>query len=365
MKEKRKIGILTWYNHGNYGSALQAYALQTYLSRIGYDVEVIAYIMQWRRRDLSFKKRTKLWVKNTLAIIAEYLPAVFPLFINHFQYFYWRHIHFSPQCTENNIANVSFRYDTIITGSDQIWSPAHIDYTYLLNFCTRKNVRKVAYAPSFGLNYMPEDKIVEYKRLLSDYDAISVREDAGAKILKELGFDAEVVLDPTFLLDAEDYRRIEHSPKNIPPKFIFCYFLPTESDYSKHVLDYAKKTNLPVIGISLNDKDESWLNTIMNVGPLEFLWLIDHAEMVITNSYHGTIFSMILNTPFFTYKRFTSIDPINQNSRIEQLNIYFDISKYLVEQNIPKQSAYSFAQFKERLRALQKCAYEYLITNIK
>lgn len=91
------------------------------------------------------------------------------------------------------------------------------------------------------------------------------------KILKELGFYAEVVLDPTLLLNAEDYRKIEHAPKNIPSKFILCYFLSTKSDYSQYVLDYAKKTNLPIIGISLNEGDEKWLKTIKNAGPSEFL----------------------------------------------------------------------------------------------
>lgn len=360
--EIKKIGILTWYNHGNFGSALQAYATQTVLRKLGYDAEVIAYEMQWiRRSSKSIKKRMKRKIKTILAVLAEYSP-LFIRFENHFQYFYFRYIRFSKTCDESTIAQICRKYDAIITGSDQIWSPAYIDYTYLLNFCTKKDVRKVAYAPSLGLNYMHDDKKEKYKHLLSDYDAISVREDTGAAILKELGFDSEVVLDPTLLLNADDYRQIEHAPQNIPSKFIFCYILPTENDYSKPVLDYAKKTNLPIIGISLNKGDEKWLNTIKNAGPSEFLWLIDHAEMVITNSYHGTILSMNLGTPFFCYERFRQGDPICQNSRIEQLNSQFGVDKYILceTDKIPSIRPYSIERFNSSIITLRNSSINYL-----
>lgn len=363
---KKKIGILTWYNHGNFGSALQAYALQTYLTRLGYDVEVIAYIMQWRRSKTSIKTRIKQRLKICLTFLAEYIPVVPKRLVNHFQYFYRRFILFSAKCTESNIAEVSQIYDTIITGSDQIWSPAHIDYTYLLNFCSRKNVRKVAYAPSFGVETMHEDKIKEYQRLLSDYDSISVREDAGARILKNLGFDSEVVLDPTLLLDAEDYHKIERTVFNVPSKFVFCYFLPTKCDYSKKVLDYAKKRNLAVIGISLNSGDEQWLKTINNAGPSEFLWLIDHAEIVITNSYHGTILSMNLGKPFFCYERFRKEDVVCENSRIYQLQNYFDISSYILRDgdNIPGHKPYPYSEFLVKREPLRLLSKNYILKSI-
>lgn len=359
--EIKKIGILTWYNHGNFGSALQAYATQTVLRQLGFDSEVIAYEMQWIRSSKSIKKLLKRKIKANLAVLAEYCP-LFKRFENHFQYFYFRYIRFSKTCDESTIAQVCRKYDAIITGSDQIWSPAYIDYTYLLNFCDSKSIRKVAYAPSLGLNHMHEDKIAEYQRLLSDYNAISVREDMGAKILKELGFDAEVVLDPTFLLDANDYRQIERSPKNVPSKFIFCYFLPTECDYSQHVLDYAVRTNLPIIGISLNNGDERWLNTIKDAGPLEFLWLLDHAEMVITNSYHGTILSMNLGTPFFCYERFKSDDPICQNSRINQIKSQFGITEYVLctTDEIPSIPPYAAKLFDSCISSLRYSSNNYL-----
>lgn len=329
-KRKQHIGILTWYNHGNYGSALQAYALQTTIKRMGYDVEIVQYIMQWRRCSSNVIKRIKICIKKFLAIVAESFPSLFKRRINHFQYFYYKYIFFSKPCDEKSINKVIDKYDKIIVGSDQIWSPLHLDPIYLLTFCTSKQIKKVAYAPSIGIEDIPDDMRPLYRQYLTDFNKLSIREKSGADILLSLGFQCPVVLDPTFLLCKDDYISIEHYI-DLPFKdYVFCYFLSTKDSYKEAVLEYATSHSLKIVGISANEDDYAWLERIQNIGPCEFIWLIHHAHTVITNSYHGTIFSMILGTPYYTYRRFDVNDPICQNTRIEQLIRDFAISSYIL-----------------------------------
>lgn len=328
-KEKQHIGILTWYNHGNYGSALQSYALQVVLRRMGYDVEVIAYQMQWIRRSGSFIKKIKTICKKYISIYAEHIPFL-KRYQNHFQYFYYKHISFSKVCDERNIATVCRKYDAIISGSDQIWSPACLDPIYLLNFCLSQSVRKIAYAPSLGINFIHENFRPLYKRCLSNYHALSVREYVGAQLLKELGFVAEVVLDPTMLLNKDDYIRMENPIKSlVGQKFVFCYFLQSEQNYQQVVKECANKYGVQIVGISANKQDYGWMYNVDFAGPCEFLWLIHHAKCVFTNSFHGTVLSMIFGKHFYTIERFSLSDSDNQDSRIIQLSQTFHISSMM------------------------------------
>ncbi len=326
-----KVGILTWYNHGNYGSALQAYALQIVLRRMGHDVEVIAYQMRWIRRSCSFIKRIKTICKKYLSIYAEHKQFL-KRYQNHFQYFYYKHISFSRVCDERNIAAVCRKYDAIISGSDQIWSPVYLDPVYLLNFCSSQSVRKIAYAPSLGQYSIPQSLQNEYKKLLSDYTAISVRENIGAEILSKLGFKAKVVADPTMLLTKNDYLAIEKKVENLPQSYIFCYVLETSLSYKDQIKRLSIKLNLPIVGISFNNTDYKWMQNASNVGPCEFLWLINHSKFVVTNSFHCTIFSMIFQKQFLVLERFNKENPICQNSRMEQLSQTFGIGEHIIKE---------------------------------
>lgn len=367
MSVKKKIGILTWYNHGNFGSALQAYALQTYLKRLGFHAEVIAYEMQWCRTSKQRLKQIKSTIKKWLATPAGLFPNVPSRFRNPFQFFYNKYIDFSHSCTESTVAKIVRKYDVLITGSDQIWSPAYIDYTYLLNFCSSRDFRKISYAPSFGQKEISEDKVTEYKRLLSDYHSISIREEAGATILQQLGFSAEVVADPSLLLDTEDYRKIERPIKGLPNRFLFCYMLSSEGQYDRAICNYAQANNLPIFGFSERRQDYAWIKEVGRIGPLEIIWLIDHSDMTITNSFHGTILSMILDTPFFTYRRFSSSDPKCQNSRIEQLQKVFGIDDYVLDDGQPiplGNKSYNYVTFRRIQNSFRTSSAQYLINAI-
>ena len=162
--------------------------------------------------------------------------------------------------------------------------------------------------------------------MLGDFNCISIREEAGQRLLKDnYGLDATVVLDPTLLLSKEHYMNMENKLTGFPKRYIFCYFLNKDHDYKERVHQYAAEHNLKVVGVSVNPDDGNWMELLEGIGPCEFLWLIHNAETVFTDSYHGTIFSLLFEKEFYTFERFGADDPINQNSRIYQLDKWFQV----------------------------------------
>ena len=369
---KEKVGILTWHDPTNCGSALQAYALHQYIRQLGFDARIIRYVPQWCRGDymqmpfhtLSKKKKLKRILAQGVIPFYDYFPESIKIRISPFYSFYYKFCKMTSRCTEQTIAEICKPFTTIISGSDQIWNPHYIDPIFLQSFVTG-NVNKISYAASLGGNTMPDGNTPLYKESLKSFSAISVRENAGRELLHSLGYSAEVLIDPTLLLDASHYRAIAKRALNIKKPFAFCYFLSTDQEYKMQVQEYVKKHHLEAIGFSADDEDYMWMKKVGIMGPSEWLWLIDNAGVVLTNSYHATILSLILHTPFFTFLRFGAHRKNNQNARLEQLDSYFGIADYLVYTKIPDLPAYPFSKFEERLPDLRRSANEYLIENIK
>lgn len=369
---KSKVGILTWHDPTNCGSALQAYAMHRYLLDLGYDATIIRYVPWWCRGDymqmpystLSRKRKVKRFVKDALLPFYDYLPNKLKTSINPFFSFYNTCCKMTPACTEESIVACCRSFTTIISGSDQIWNPDHVDLVFLQNFVDGAT-NQISYAASLGDKGIPVEYEEDYKKYLSKYSAISVREHRGKSILEEIGIDSDVHIDPTMLLDATSYKTIEKPVENVHKPFVFCYFLRTDREYKSYIQEYLKLHNLQAIGFSFDKNDYEWMKEVRQMGPQEWLWLIDNAELVLTNSYHATILSLVLNTPFYNFVRFAYNDPNSQNARLTQLNSYFDISDYLIEGEIPEKSPYPFERFRERIPALQQKAKDYLKANIK
>lgn len=372
MMEQKRIGILTWHDPTNCGSALQAYALHYYLRKLGYDATIIRYVPKWCRSDymqmpfntLSQKSKVKRIAKEVLLPFYYFLPAKIKKGISPFFLFYEKYCKMTSSCLEESIAENCKPFSTIISGSDQVWNPNFIDPIYLQNFVDW-NVNQISYAASLGGRNMPQEYAEMYRRCLSRFSAISVREEEGKNMLKSIDVGAEVHIDPTLLLDAKHYRSIMKRVKKIDKPFVFCYFLPTDREYKTYVQNYVKKHKLNVVGFSHNKDDYNWMQPVSQMGPCEWLWLVDNAELVLTNSYHASIFSLIFHTPFYTFVRFKPNDPVCQNSRLEQLNVYFDIADYLIEDEIPERDSYPFARFEKLLPELRLKAKDYLLENIQ
>ncbi|MDD2494973.1 MAG: polysaccharide pyruvyl transferase family protein [Tissierellia bacterium] len=309
-----KIGILTQPLINNYGGILQNYALQTVLKRLGHTVFTlnIVYSSNWIKRIKSMSKRVILRLlgkKVRIRIWAtdketEFISKNTLKFIN-------KHIKTTPiikQITELDLKD--YKFDVFIVGSDQVWRPQYSPHllTYYLDFLNNNNkVKKIAYAASFGVDKWEYTSKMTKKcaDLIKKFDAISVREDSALQLIeKHFNAHAVKVLDPTLLLDKEDYINLLGKSENYKEEILYTYILDKNNEKEKIVNKVADKYNLIISSgmpesnfIDFEKRDlckcvfppiESWLEGFMK------------AKFVITDSFHGTIFSIILNKPFLT-----------------------------------------------------------------
>lgn len=364
---KNCVAILTWHYYINFGSALQTYALQESIKDLGYDPKIINY------RNTKFGKvnKTKDRIKSIVSEIFEKLNICSSKFYYPFLLFqkeYFRQTRLIQD--EALLPSLCNKFDIIVCGSDQIWAPNVFNPLYMLDFVP-SNKKKISYAASIGLNDIPDDLIVQYKNLLSSFDKISVRETLGSELLKKkCGVKAQVVIDPTLMLDVSKWKRIEKPlHENIKDKFIFCYFLKNDHKYKDSVLDFARKNRHKIIGYSTNIVDNSWMdNKLENIGPQEFLWLIHNASVVITDSYHGTAFSLLYHKNFITLERFKNEDKICQNSRINQLKYYFNLENQIVNNSTKKKLSIEkldYDDFDKKLSELRKSSLNYLNSSLE
>ncbi len=355
----KKIGILTWHYYNNFGSALQSYALQKTIKDLGFQAEIINYRNIKYNGSPIIRKIEKN--KRIFYVICKICNKYSTYSFSNFRRKYLNQT--KPYYSEEDLKTCP-NYAAIVVGSDQIWAPNVFNPVYMLNFLDSSTIKKVSYAASVGLDNIPINLKAEYSKYLSDFAHVSVREKDGAELLKKvLNIDAKVVLDPTLLLKIKDYMEIEKSIKHIDKPFAFCYFLNSDNNYEKKVRDFCDKKNLKIIGVSARDRDSTWMSLInRKVGPSEFLWLIHNSNVVFTDSYHGTIFSLLYNKKFYTFMRFKSDDPICQNSRIRQLESIFDIKDFVVNggDNIDDSKSMNYNKFKILLDAYKAESIKYL-----
>lgn len=323
---RSKVGILTWHQYDNFGSMLQAYALQKTIERMDMDCEIIDYYDLNTIPAPSKLAKAKFLIKKLLMTVGlnRYVDNYFS-----FQRFYYDKQKKSVTVTnDQTLKGLAKKYQYLVFGSDQIWAPNVFNPVYMGDFAEGLNVRLVSYAASIGLNDIPETLRPVYSRLLSRFSAIAVREEMGKQLLEEqCGISAEVVLDPTLLLNKEEYRQLQRPVQSIEEPYVFCYFLNKDHQYRERVEKYAQKHGYKVYGFSLCEQDKEWMELLPATGPEEFLWLVNHAHTIFTDSYHGTIFSIKFHKDFWTFERFASSDPVCQNSRIQQLDRALGVGK--------------------------------------
>lgn len=326
-----KIGILTHPQGSNYGGLLQCYALSTYLKKIGHDPIVIR-----REEDKSFL----LWrlIRSLLRALhfpRYYTPSKVDTLINIRPFIDEHLVRTDPIRSNHQMNHVCKKYGlgAVIVGSDQVWRQdfaTKFGYNYFLDFVPN-NVIKVAYAASFGLKdwlYTPE-QTRRIKTLLNRFKDISVREKEAVVLCgNKLSINAKQLIDPTLLLSVEDYNKIT-SPKLIEKKYIFVYWLGDQNQISEQVNDY-KRDGYKVVNINLRDE-----NRLVSVG--DWLSYIKYADEVITDSFHGCVFSIIFGRNICIHQnnsggngRLTSLFEtlsISDTSSIDYVDVYKIISK--------------------------------------
>lgn len=318
QNKKMKVGIITVYRNINYGSNLQSYALQTVLYKIGLNAENICLDDSYKKGSLKnrlIKKSKyilKFILKKGLELNRLKQEYAFDNYVNN-------NINVGDYTCEEIEALESkgkHPYDYYICGSDQIWAPNQFRPIFFLSFIKRKGI-KIAYAPSIGLPVIPEDLKSRYEELITDFAHLSVREKDGASLIKEItGLDVPVVLDPTLLLNRKEW--LAHARiRPCKEKYILCYFLGDNIEHRRCVKRLSEQTGYKIYVLPKNAKQEQWGDKVMyNIGPSDFINMLNNAQIMCTDSFHGTIFSINLHKDFYTFLRFSSQDPLNQNSRI-------------------------------------------------
>ncbi|HHD2595317.1 TPA: polysaccharide pyruvyl transferase family protein [Clostridium perfringens] len=358
---KQKIGIVTFHCSYNYGSILQTYALQKYISKEFGDVKIINYVSkdfeQYRLFRYTYYKRPGYFFEDLRYLTKNYRR------MRSFKSFSKNYLKLTSNIYYKleSMRELNDEFDAFICGSDQIWNPGctfGLNPVYFLGFAN-PNKKRIAYAPSIACNYVSDEILQKFKNYLTYLDSISVREEKGRDILK-LATDktVSVVLDPTLLLDKEDYVELLSDNKN--GEYIFVYML---EGIDKKMLEYAemlsKNKNIPIIYISKNNLSIfSNSKNFYGISPNEFLNLLSNAKYIVTNSFHATVFSIIFEKNFCTFKTETSssrmVDLLNKlNLNYRLYNELFDI-----DENI------NYFEVKENLNSYRRESIKYLEGNL-
>ena len=293
-----KIGIITYHRHNNFGALLQAYALQTKLLQLGADAEIIDYLCKYDRNPLSIRA---LKNKGVLGYILGILGPVSRIP----RYFkcklFRKKLLISKTVTKKTILTLGDAYDLYIAGSDNVWnySITDLDPNYFLDFVDNDK-KKGSYAASFGFERIPKELERQYTNLLKDFNYFYLRESSGVKIIKDLlNKESEVVLDPTMLLTQEEWTNICSSQPIVKGDYILAYQLVPSKSFVQFTGRLSAATNLKVIFISFPMGGFIRCTLGLTPGPIEWLNLIKNASYVVTDSFHGTAFSVLFHKNFY------------------------------------------------------------------
>lgn len=367
----KDIKIVTWTGNGNFGTTLQAYALHEKLRLMGYQVSILnqlttthtlknfaKYILSHTgilTHKYKISEKTPEWEKKLLKFKNEHLNQTST------------HIDFE---SEKMIADT----DVFITGSDQIWNTWFSFNTfYFLNFANGK--KRVAYASSMGTADFPEEHKPIIKKLLLEFNNIGVREAAAVSAIQRLTgrTDVKKVLDPTFLLTADDWTRMTNGNEieiELPDNYILCYLIGNNSWYKeqiqavKTVYDIQKVIIIPAI----ENKDINIPEAIVysDAGPKEFVRLIEQSSLVCTDSFHATALSINLKKDFVEFMRFKDKDEKSQNSRIYNvLERYGLMYKIYDSNNNDWSKKIDYTTINKILEDDRKRSLEFLINSIE
>lgn len=378
-----KIGIITIQRSPNYGACLQSYGLYTFLKDKGYDCEVIDLLRPTHPEYIASKKYKRYRVKTGfVSRLRNLYGRLFRHTIKHnslteeakriFNQFNEKIKYSERYRSIDELYSNPPEYDIYITGSDQLWNPT-IGFCiepYFLTF-VRNGGRKISYATSIGISKLEENEKADFSRWLSDYYSVSVREKSGCDILSEIvSQKVTQVADPSFLLEPAIWKNLMISPK-IEEPYILLFTLSYSPGLLEfcHRLKHEGKKRLVYLCLSQPEESAAYADLVVDsAGPKEFLGYIHSADMVITDSFHGTVFSLILEANnFYTYvpasqkrgKRITDLlTAYNLENHIlgDDLSIRFnELQRRLIDRG----------SVNEMINTERKCSQDYLIEQLK
>jgi len=313
----KRVGLFSIPNYFNYGTQLQLYSLQTAIERAGYFCSVINYVMA-PLSSVAVTNRLENILRHPYRVPVGLVRRAYRRYVMTrnrrqvalFQDFQKKYIKLSGAVfsSPEELLSAPPVFDAYVVGSDQVWSPlGHLgDNAFFLEFADPG--KRIAYAPSLGVEVIPADAIEWLREGVAGIDHLSVRELTGARlIMTHFEREAEVVVDPTLLLTADDWRRVKQSTI-VPNDFILQYTLCGDRYIRVHADKIAKELGIPLVVLPKHPRDilSASRNKILlyDVGPREFVDLVSNARLVLTDSFHGTVFSVIFNRPFFSFRRY-------------------------------------------------------------
>lgn len=313
-----RVGIITFTEGYNYGNKLQNYALLTYLQN-NFPCEVKTVnncIVQGSRME-------KARILLTWAIPSK-KHYMYWKRLARFKAFNRKYLNFTSEKMTADTKNFS-EVDCFVCGSDQIWNPHYYSNIDLLTGKLPKPKRSISYAASFGVSEIPDEKNNSFSEALKNLEAISVREEQGMSICRKLGFnECRVNIDPTFLLSKNEWLNVMQKPvQQLPEKYVVTYFLgKIEKTAEGKIRDYCEKNGLERIDLN-SVTSLNWFD----ITPFEFLYLIKNAEIVFTDSFHASVFSIIFGKKFLTAER-TVRNNNKMGSRIDTLFATFSCENH-------------------------------------
>ena len=378
----KKAGLWVRYDCDNFGSMLQILATQKAIEQMGWKYEIIRYD----------KKTPLFYITNISRIFNPYfMKGKIENFLKNQKLKKYPELQKGNQkrrkCISryrrkfigpyskvykgySNLVKGASDFDAVIVGSDQLWTPAGIKSKFYNLLFVPDQVNKISFATSFGVGNVPDFQKKMTTKYLNRIDHISVRETRGAEIVKELtGRDVTVALDPTLLYSGDEWRKIFPEKRLIEEPYVLAYFLGGNEKHRDAVEKLSKKTNLKVVTIPFMDMfvERDLLfgdKKLFSVGPIDFLNLIRGAEYICTDSFHGTVFSILNHKQFIIFNRTNNNDKQTRNSRIDSLFELLDLKerryneKRALSEIIDKKI--DFDRCEEKLAALRKETFDFL-----
>lgn len=335
---RRKITLVTWLGSGNFGTSLQSFALHKKLQDLGYSVTFLKGCPE------------KFTIKNTIKYIFGAIGIDFDgikKILNRdsqnvkqikLKNFIKDNYNLFPSInSKRQLSKLVASTDVFVTGSDQIWNTVFkFNPTFFLDFA--KDKKRIAYASSMGISDFPIDHKPEVRRMLSKFQHIGVREKTAVKSISTLldRDDVQQVLDPTFLLDKNDWFTMSDSAEieiQLPQKYIFCYLIGNNPWYKDQIKDVLLTSGInKIIIVPAVENLDFYIDGAIiydAAGPLEFVKLIKESSLVCTDSFHATALSLNMEKPFVEFIRFSDDSRSSQNSRIYDLLERYNLSHHI------------------------------------
>ena len=375
---KGLIGACLEIKNNNYGSMLQSFATQKMLDGYGINYELLSYK----------KKYTPLFAMKSLPRFLNGVIWQDKLNGRRKKKFLNKHPELKKEVSERTNAFNQFRenffsapiktyygydelqgqskkYSAFIAGSDQLWSPSGLPTNFYNLMFTYDDATRISYASSFGVKKIPWYQRRRTKNYLNRIQFISCREESGSEIVKDLtNRDVPVVADPTILFDGDEWEQMLPCKRIQDGKYIFSYILGTDKKYRDEVLELSKKTGLPIVSIhQYVDADLEFGNIeITDAGPTEFVNLIRNAEYVCTDSFHGSVFSILCHRKLVIFNRYSDTSSSSKNTRIDNLCSRLGLSDRRFSGDIIKNASgeIDYISIDKKLEIMRKESRNYL-----